>query len=146
MDELEYACPGVAQDFDRLTADRQGDIHRWVGSRLPAGDKVLVLSLIETPAGEVHRNAYCLIDDVEERVAGKWQRGMIADLEPGLCGAHNHRADDDDAGQVGQGPPDVGPLFLGSRRFRYDQRRAAAVTAGEGRCDGTQWIFAGLRL
>ena len=63
-DEAGDGLPGIAQHLDRLAADRQVDIHAGVGKRLPRLNARLVRGQVEAAAGEVHRQADRLVDDV----------------------------------------------------------------------------------
>ncbi len=116
LHQLEDTGPGVAQDLDRLAADGQEDVHRRVARRPPGADQRLVRGQVEAAAGEVHRQAHQLVDEVGDGI-GPEQRDRVREhmgvphLEPHLGDDQAQRRDGQRRRQQRQRPPCVGVLL-----------------------------------
>ena len=120
LDEPGHGGPGVAQQFDRLAADGQVDVHVRIGRRLPRRNAGLVGGEVEPAASEIHRQADGLVDDVGGGEEQERREHEVLGLEPDLADDEAARANEDHGRQVGQVPLDI-PVFLviirGLRRY-----------------------------
>jgi hypothetical protein len=121
LDQLEDPDPGVPEHFQRLAADRQEDAHAGVAERTPPPDPRPVGGQVEAAAGEVHRQAHCLVGGIEHREADEHEHDRVADLDPQLRHDDAHRADTQGHREERQGPPGVGALLLVAGRLRQHQ-------------------------
>jgi hypothetical protein len=64
LHQIKDGLPGIAEQFNRLTADGQVDIYVRVGIRVPRLDARLVSIEVEAGSGEIYRQADRLIDEV----------------------------------------------------------------------------------
>ena len=111
-DEGGDGLPGVAEHLDRLAADRQVDIDAGVGGRVPGPDARLVGGQVEAPAGEVHRQADHLVDDVGGGEHHERPQRRVVGLEPDLADDEAGRADHQPGSQVEQVAVGVGVLLV----------------------------------
>ena len=93
-DELEDRVPGAAEHLDRLAADRQVDVDARVRLRVPGPDPRPVGREVEAAAGEVHRQADRLVDEVGDGDGQERPQRRAGCFEPELADDQAGRADD----------------------------------------------------
>ena len=118
LDEARDGSPGIAEQFNRLAADGQVDVHVRIGRRVPRRDARLVGGEVETGTREIHRQADGLVHDIDSGEDQKGQEHQVLGLEPDLADDEAARADEDHGRQVGQVPLDVGVFLVVIRGMR----------------------------
>ena len=121
LDEVSDGGPGVAEQFDRLAADGQVDIHVGISGRAPGPDPRLMNGEVEPVAGEIQRQAYRLVDDVRGGEKQERRQHQVVQFEAQLASDQAARADEDHGRQVGQVPPDVEVFLVVVRGMRRHQ-------------------------
>ena len=85
LDETQHGGPRIAEQFDRLAADGQVDIHVRIGLRVPGREEGLMGGQVEPGAREIDRQADGLADEVGSGEEQERREHQVLGLEPDLA-------------------------------------------------------------